>query len=286
SMEYFDEQSLFENDELKRYSGRMAIDYNISKQLKLSTNLMYTVKNQDRRRDPLNWANKISPLGPAYDEAGNVIPLPLGDATTVNPLNDQQPGNFQNNEINRRFFGNVSLEWRPTTDLNFTSRLGIDNTNFRRGEFMGVNTIDVGPDGRTVARATNGLASRLTWENFATYSKTLGDHDFQVLLGQSLWASNSEEYFAEGLDLLSPTMLFYNLGGAQDGIRINSFLRESSLASFFTRVNYKLKNRYLFNGALRTDGSSVLAAGNKWGLFPSAALSWIMKEEGFLADNE
>lgn len=286
SMEYFDEQSLFKNDELKRYSGRMAIDYNITKQLKLSTNLMYTLKDQDRRRDPLNWANKISPLGPAYDEEGNVIPLPLGDATTVNPLNDEQPGNFENNENNRRFFGNISIEWRPTTALNFTSRLGIDNTNYRRGEFMGVNTIDVGPDGMTVARATNGIASRLTWENFATYTKGFGDHEVQVLLGQSIWATSSEEYFAEGLNLLSPTMLYHNLGAAQTGIRINSSLRESSLASFFTRVNYKFKNRYLFNGVLRTDGSSVLATGNKWGLFPSAALSWIMKEEGFLVDNE
>lgn len=285
SMEYFDEQSLFENDELKRYSGRMAVDYKASDKLKLSTNIMYTLKDQDRRRDPLNWANKISPLGPAYDENGEIITLPLGDATTVNPLNDQIPGNYVDNEINRRFFGNVSLEWKPINSVSFTSRLGLDNTNFRRGVFMNENTIDVGPDGRTVARATNNMFSRITWENFATYSKASGDHDFQVLLGQSMWATNSENYFAEGLDLLSPTMLFHNLGAAQDGIRINSELVETSLASFFTRVNYKFKNKYIFNGVLRADGSSVLAEDNKWGFFPSAAVSWIAKEEGFLVNN-
>ncbi|MCE7054385.1 TonB-dependent receptor [Algoriphagus sp. AGSA1] len=285
SMEYFDEQSLFENDELKRYSGRMAVDYRASDKLKLSTNIMYTLKDQDRRRDPLNWANKISPLGPAYDEAGEIILLPLGDGTTVNPLNDQIPGNYMDNEINRRFFGNVSLEWTPFKAINFTSRLGMDNSNSRRGVFMGENTIDVGPDGRTVARATNNMASRITWENFATYSKASADHDFQLLLGQSMWTTRNEEYFAEGLDLLSPTMLFYNLGAAQDGIRINSALVETSLASFFTRVNYKFKNKYIFNGVLRADGSSVLASGNKWGFFPSAAVSWIAKEEGFLVNN-
>ncbi|WP_225586904.1 TonB-dependent receptor [Algoriphagus sp. Y33] len=285
SMEYFDEQSLFENDELKRYSGRMAVDYKASDKLKLSTNIMYTVREQDRRRDPLNWANKISPLGPAYDEAGEIITLPLGDGTTVNPLNDQIPGNYMDNEINRRFFGNVSLEWKPVTSVNFTSRLGLDNSNSRRGVFLGENTIDIGPDGRTVGRATNNMASRITWENFATYSKASTDHDFQVLLGQSMWATRNEEYFAEGLDLLSPTMLFHNLGASQDGIRINSSLTETSLASFFTRVNYKFKNKYIFNGVVRADGSSVLAAGNKWGFFPSAAVSWIAKEEGFLVDN-
>ncbi len=285
SMEYFDEKSLFKNDELERYSGRIAVDYNASKKLKISTNVMYTVKDQDRRRDPLNWANKISPLGPAYDEEGNIVILPLGDATTVNPLNDEIPGAFVDNENNRRFFGNVSVEWRPTTAITFTSRLGIDNTNSRRGVFLGQNTIDVGADGMTVARATNNMFSRLTWENFATYSKASGDHDFQILLGQSSWSNTSEEYFAEGLDLLSPTMLFHNLGAAQEGIRINSSLSESALASFFTRINYKFKNKYLFNAVLRADGSSVLSEENKWGLFPSAAVSWIAKEEGFLVDN-
>jgi len=285
SMEYFDEKSLFENDELKRYSGRMAVDYKVSNKLKLSTNLMYTLKDQDRRRDPLNWANKISPLGPAYDEEGNIVTLPLGDGTTVNPLNDEVPGNYLDNEINRRIFGNVSLEWKPVTSISFTSRFGLDNINSRRGTFKGENTIDIGPDGRTVANATNLMSSRITWENFATYSKSNEKHDFQVLLGQSLWTTRNEEYFAEGLDLLSPTMLFYNLGAAQDGIRINSLLSESSLASFFTRVNYKFNNKYIFNGVLRADGSSVLADGNKWGVFPSAAVSWLAKEEGFLVNN-
>ncbi|WP_232834844.1 SusC/RagA family TonB-linked outer membrane protein [Pleomorphovibrio marinus] len=286
SMEYFDEQGLFANDQLQRYSGRAVVDYKVTDNLKLSTNIMYTVRDHDRRRDPLNWANKISPLGPAYDEDGNVLIMPLGDATTVNPLNDELPGNYVDNEMNKRVFGNISLEWQPIQGLNFTSRLGIDNTNSRRGTFIGQNTIDVGPDGMTVARATNFSTSRTTWENFANFHKTVGDHDFQVLLGSSIWAFRREDFFAEGLDILSPTMLFHNLGATQDGIRINSSLRENSLASFFTRLNYKFKDRYLLNGVIRADGSSVLAPGNKWGFFPSIAGSWIAKEEGFLRDIE
>lgn len=286
SLEYFNEQSLFKNDGLDRYSGRMTVDYNATKTLKISTNIMYTLRDHDRRRDPLNWANKISPLGPAFDEEGNVVLLPLGDATTVNPLNDEIPGNFVDNENNRRFFGNIVLDWRPIEGLHFSSRLGLDYDNSRRGTFIGQNTIDVGPDGMTVASAENNMTSRITWENFASYNKAIGNHEFNVLLGQSLWDFTQENFFAEGLNLLSPTMLFYNLGAAQDGIIINSFLRENSLASFFTRVNYKYKNRYLFNAVVRADGSSVLGPENKWGVFPSAAVSWIMKEEGFLKDIE
>ncbi|WP_234364195.1 SusC/RagA family TonB-linked outer membrane protein [Lunatibacter salilacus] len=286
SMEYFNEKGLLVNDELDRYSGRMTVDYKVTDRLKLSTNLMYTIRDHDRRRDPLNQANKMSPLGPAFDAEGNVLIFPVGDASTLNPLTDQVPGNYQDNEMNRRFFGNVSLDWMISDKISFTSRLGVDNTTSRRGLFSATNTIEVGPNGLSIARLNNRFASRNTWENFATYTNTFGDHNLQVLLGQSIWATTNETSFSEGRDLLSPTMLYQNIGATQTAVRVGSNYDRTSLASFFGRVNYKYKDRYLFTGVLRTDGSSVLAPGNKWGFFPSAALSWIAKEEGFLSSND
>lgn len=282
SMEYFNEKGLLVNDELDRYSGRMTVDYKVADNLKLSTNLMYTIRDHDRRRDPLNQANKMSPLGPAYDGEGNVLTFPVGDASTLNPLMDEVPGNYEDNELNRRFFGNISLDWLISDKISFTSRLGIDNTTSRRGLFSATNTIEVGPNGLSLARLTNHSASRTTWENFANYNNTFGEHNLQVLLGTSIWATTTETNFAEGRDLLSSTMLYHNMGATQDAVRVGSDYRRTSLASFFGRVNYKFRDRYLFTGVLRTDGSSVLAPGNKWGFFPSAALSWIAKEEGFL----
>lgn len=286
SLEYFNEKGLLVNDELDRYSGRMTVDYKVADNLTLSTNLMYTIRDHDRRRDPLNQANKMSPLGPPYDSDGNVLTFPVGDASTLNPLMDQVPGNYEDNEQHRRFFGNVSLDWKISNNISFTSRLGIDNTTSRRGLFSATNTIEVGPNGLSLARLDNGLSSRTTWENFANYNNTFGDHNLQVLLGTSVWATLNETSFAEGRDLLSSTMLYHNIGATQDAIRVGSNYVRSSLSSFFGRVNYKYKDRYLFTGVLRTDGSSVLAPGNKWGFFPSAALSWIVKEEGFLRNND
>src|SRR5690606_21117098 len=169
SLEYFNEQGLLANDELDRYSGRFSVDYNVLDNLKLSTNIMYTIRDQDRRRDPLNQANKMSPLGRPYDEGGNFNTFPVGDRSTLNPLADQQPGNYMDNEDNKRFFGNVSLDWQATENLTFTSRLGIDASNFRRGLFSATNTIETGADGLSIARATNGSNNRTTWENFANY---------------------------------------------------------------------------------------------------------------------
>ncbi|ALJ00096.1 SusC/RagA family TonB-linked outer membrane protein [Rufibacter tibetensis] len=283
STEYFDEKGLLKMDRLKRYSGRMNISYKVLDNLKVSTNLMYTQRDQDIRRDPLNQANKMSPLGRPYDDEGNFLVFPVGDASTLNALVDEQPGAYTNNDVNRRFFGNLSVDYNPIKDLTITSRFGIDQYNNRNGLFAGTNTIDTGANGLSLARAELGTFSRFTLENFANYTKTLNEnHEFSVLLGSSIWAEKEENFAAQGRNVLSSTLLFYNLGATQTAYQLESSLRERSMTSFFTRMNYKLFNKYLFTGVLRTDGASVLAEGHKWDYFPSASVAWILKEESFL----
>jgi len=61
---------------------------------------------------------------------------------------------------------------------------------------------------------------------------------------------------------------------------------ENTLISFFGRANYSVNNRYFLTATLRRDGSSRFAPANRWGLFPSIALAWDLKEEGIFAKNE
>lgn len=56
------------------------------------------------------------------------------------------------------------------------------------------------------------------------------------------------------------------------------------MISFFGRVNYSFMNRYLITATLRNDGTSRFSKDNRWGLFPSVALGWKIKEEGFMKD--
>ncbi len=71
----------------------------------------------------------------------------------------------------------------------------------------------------------------------------------------------------------------YRLGVSDS---ITSFITENYLVSFFGRMNYSLMNKYLLTFTIRDDGSSRFAEGNRWGLFPSAAFAWKIKEEAFL----
>jgi iron complex outermembrane receptor protein len=72
--------------------------------------------------------------------------------------------------------------------------------------------------------------------------------------------------------------------GAKVNTYDNKWKTESFLVSFFGRVNYSILNRYLITATLRNDGSSRFHKDHRWGLFPSAALAWKIKEEGFLKD--
>ena len=56
------------------------------------------------------------------------------------------------------------------------------------------------------------------------------------------------------------------------------------MVSVFGRLSYNFKERYLFTGTLRADGSSKFAKGNQWGIFPSASAAWRISEEAFLED--
>lgn len=60
---------------------------------------------------------------------------------------------------------------------------------------------------------------------------------------------------------------------------------EHTLLSYFGRVNYTFMDRYLLTATLRRDGSSRFSPNNRWGLFPSVAVAWNIKDESFLQNN-
>ena len=78
-----------------------------------------------------------------------------------------------------------------------------------------------------------------------------------------------------------------NLSRNGDGSQVSDnsrFINENYLVSFFGRVNYSLKDRYLLTLTVRDDGSSRFSKKNRWGLFPAAAFAWKIKDEFFLKD--
>lgn len=124
----------------------------------------------------------------------------------------------------------------------------------------------------------------LSLNAYLQYSKDFTDkHRFDVMAGyewQHFHDTSDQEYW--GLYPLSNNVV-ENRGQRYNNTSSGS-ATESYLVSFFGRVNYTLLDRYLFTATVRQDGSSRFHKNNRWGLFPSFALGWKLKEEAFLKD--
>ncbi|GAB3689079.1 TonB-dependent receptor [Spirosoma flavus] len=281
SVDYYNEKGVLKLDELKRYTGRLNVDYTINDWMKVGLLSQLTYYNQSVRRDPLNQANKISPLGSLYDANGNFNYIML-DGQTANPLSDEQPNVFNNSILTTRILTNGYLELTPLKGLTIRSTVGVNLASIRNGSYASPKSIDRSLTGKSLATYNASNSTSLNWENVVTYQRTLGQHAFTLTGIASYIGNRSDDVTASGVNQLLPSQLFYSLGSATEEIKINSSYSQNNLISYAARLNYAFRDRYLLTLTAREDGSSKLATGNKWTFFPSAAFAWRIIEEGFM----
>jgi TonB-linked SusC/RagA family outer membrane protein len=286
SLNYSDETGVLKGEDLKRYKGRFNLSQRIAKGIEAGASAFYTNSVQNSvSSNVFGSAQTMDPYGVPYNTDGTVNKYPFtgSGSTAINIMMNQDKANYVNETKNNRFFGTAYLNAEIVKGLTFRSTMGYDTQNNRNGIFQGANSTFVGGNkGMAFASKTVTQSAALTWENTLTYSKDIGVHSITALLGHSMSKNSYEDTYAEGKGLSFEQSLFHNLDGLQQDFVIKSSLTESSMLSYFARLNYKLMDKYLLTATLRTDGSSVLADGNKWGYFPSLAAAWRIKDESFL----
>ncbi|RAW00042.1 SusC/RagA family TonB-linked outer membrane protein [Pseudochryseolinea flava] len=281
SLNYFREKGLFENDVLQRYTFRTNIDHKISEKFKVGTQNQFSYYDIDRRRDPLNISNKLSPLEDAYDSTGAVIPW-LNNNKTVNPLMDEEGDNFVNNSVVTRLFSSLYVEFKPIKDLTFKSIIGVTSSNTRDGIFASAMT--VARNGiKPFTSFTNTTDLSINMENILTYNKEINGHTFTITGVQSLLRNKREVHASSGINQLISAQGYYGLGNANEQIITGAPYTESGLLSFTGRVQYDYKEKYLLTLIGRSDGASQLSPGLKWNFFPSVQAGWRIIEEAFMA---
>lgn len=215
----------------------------------------------------------------------------LNDDTWKRTFNNNAPGNpvalleeKDDRAISKSLIGNLELDYKFhfLPDLHAHVNGGMDLST-------GKQYTDVSP-----YSSTNNYYGSYGWEQkdkynlslnaYLQYSKDFTDkHRFDVMAGyewQHFHDTSDQEYW--GLYPLSNNVV-ENRGQRYNNTSSGS-ATESYLVSFFGRVNYTLLDRYLFTATVRQDGSSRFHKNNRWGLFPSFALGWKLKEEAFLKD--
>jgi TonB-linked SusC/RagA family outer membrane protein len=127
-------------------------------------------------------------------------------------------------------------------------------------------------------------------ENTISYAKKIQDHQFNVLLGQGAYVDNNGG--GSGLTLFNLPITSYrdasfNFDIPQANRTSFSYdMVQHKLSSLFARLNYNYKERYLFTGIVRRDGSSRFGTNNKFGTFPSFSVGWVVDKEEFWSSSD
>lgn len=211
----------------------------------------------------------------------------IQSAFTINPLKQTLDDYRSQKQLTLNFNGafNVKL----SQNLSYRLEFGKQYLMRRNNRFYGINTSNAINTGtQPLASIDNRSDESYRIANVLTYAKNdfLPGNNLNVMAGQELNYDKSDNlltsvrYLPKYIDAESALNMM-QLGMA-DPIT-TSDNAPNKLSSFFGRVNYDYKGKYLLSSTFRADGSSKFAPGNQWGLFPSAALAWRISDEAFFS---
>ncbi|WP_373519341.1 SusC/RagA family TonB-linked outer membrane protein [Pricia sp.] len=289
SLNFFDQDGLIKNSGIEKYIFRSNIDFKLGDKLKAGFRINYSRIKQENGVVGYGGLLNILPTQPVYNEDGSfngfneVVGAPFGNPVAIAQLDTDET--FSNNLL-----GTVYLEYSPISNLIIRSTFNPEINNFKRNEFTSSQRPDllvVGENGN--ARISG--ASSFGWnnENTVQYQTDFGEnHSLTVLGGASFQRTAVETFEAQAFGITTDATEFNNIGLGTDPTRnlVGSGFNEFQIASFFGRVNYAFKDKYLLTLVGRSDGSSVFAPGNKYNFYPSIAGAWKISEESFMQDQD
>jgi len=279
---YIHQEGMVKGNEYDRINVRAALETQALKFLKIGYNANLSSANTDAFANVLHSAYIAPPNLPIMDENGNYTSMQaFGDFP--NPAAQLKYYNRKDNLI--RLLGNIYAEINVTKDLTFKTSYGIDGRYKRDREYKPWHYISSAQRDttRTLIRQTDYLMDSY-WDNTLTYQKTISDqHRLTVMAGSSTQETNTQMLRASRLNVpdIGDNTLYLKLGDDQGQMAEDNGSRITAL-SYFGRVNYAFRDRYLFTGTIRRDGSSLFPENNRWDTFSSIGLGWVMTQEGFM----
>lgn len=287
---YSDQNGLMIDSYYKRYNARITGDLALSKWLDISTSLSYIQSQQSNDNGITRSTAEVWPIVPIRypddSETFGIYALRWGTNADFNVgeqwynivfRRDQEFGVNKRNQV----IGSISLNAQITESLSFKSDFSTDfnnrKENFWAGTYYGrVNRADIAHN------------NSFYWqnENYLNYQKAFGDHTVNGVLGLSWNKRTYEDVDARNERFFTDFYTWHNLeAGAATRPRVRSSDGHSALNSYFGRVNYGYKGKYLLTATARIDGSSKFGDNSKYGLFPSVGAAWRISDEEFLANN-
>jgi TonB-linked SusC/RagA family outer membrane protein len=203
-----------------------------------------------------------------------------------NPLSQLYETDGRQDITQTRFNGNAIFN--PIQDLTLKALVSYDKKHQYGGYYETKQHCSNLRDSRN-GYAAVGASTDMTKlaELTAQYSKQIQGHSFSVLGGYSYQGMDYSNQYEQNYDFPTDVYSYNNIetgNAAKEGLATNySYRLKTNLISFFGRLTYAYKNRYLLMASLRHEAASQLVGTkNPWGTFPSVSLGWRITEEGFM----
>lgn len=283
-------QGILKTDRNNRFTGSLSLTPSfLDDRLQVELNVKgVRVKNQFANQgaignavifdptQPVRVGDENAPYGGYYtwtDASGTPVTIAPSNPVAMINLTDDQSEVY-------RSIGNLKLDYTLPfmTDLKATVNAGYDYSDVQNGQYLVPANAAFEYDGSAAAGVRSEYDQRKENELldvYLNYNTELSELQSNLdLTGGYSW----EHHYERGSEYATN----FNRSDTLVVDQNTDYATEHYIVSFFGRMNYTLKDKYLLTATLRQDGTSRFSEENRWGLFPSAALAWKMHEEPFL----
>lgn len=295
----------------RRANGTANLNFDFTSKLKFIANTSYVnIKGQGIPENSINSvisnALNFDPTLPIF----NNVPNTYGRYSTsqyilseiYNPLT--QLGDTYNETNTNKLYGKLELQYDIVKNLKVTSRYGYTNVDISGKSFQPLSYYGAGhinstlnADGSPKTGAHNSVSESktsyfsYTFETFGNYTfKVKNDHQFDVILGFSMAKNSGNSINGSRQDVPFNSWDYADISSATgtaptSGLDVGSWQYERRNISYFSRLNYDYKEKYLLSFSARRDGSYAFGANNKFANFYAGSLGWVVTNETFFQPN-
>lgn len=312
SLGYLDEKGYFKNSDYSRVNGRINVNAEAKKWLKLGTNISASLVEKGLASatdgnasyaNPFNFARFMGPIYPVYivdpktgkyilDAQGNrqydlgggypdydinARPADANNGRHIAAELDYNYNLIKTNSLSNRSY----LEFRIMEGLKISTNIGLDIQNYQKKEFENEIVGDGAPTGRY--KDIRYTRTVVNWNQLINYTKTFNDkHNLEILLGHESFDRNYSRIYGMKSKLIVKGI--NELDNFVTPSSLSGYATDKKNEGYFGRLKYNYENKYYIEGSYRRDGSSVFSKDNRWGGFFSVGATWRIDQEKFIQD--
>ncbi|OIQ24136.1 TonB-dependent receptor [Lacinutrix sp. MedPE-SW] len=282
-----------------RYTSRLNFGTDILKNLKLKSSLIYT--GTVRKSLPENGlgsvlfnAVNIDPTLTVRQSNGSFTRAENYPIEVINPLAQIESINNRTKVdklsgvlgLNYKFLNHFSAEVNYQWNYSEVRSKGF----FPIADFGNVGPSTVFDRDVSVVTDSENYFRDYTFDAFVNFDKSFKDiHNVKATIGTSVFKTTGDAYGRTGVNVMATNISNASVDDAEiitnNFINVSNRIFDSRLLSYFGRLQYNFKGKYLLSAVLRRDGSTAFGPKNKFGWFPSTSIGWVASDETFLQDS-